>query len=118
MSPTCATWRHQLAVAPATVGLPCTSRNGRAPPAASCCISASRFARYCAFAADQGSADAEPSSSLRPIQGVEHAVEAWAWARRLAAAVGIEAGSAGADGLPTIGGRWRTKYTVAAPWLR
>ena len=118
MSADCATWRHQSAVAPATVGFPCTNSAGCPPPAASPCTSARTSARYWAVVAVHGAAAWDPSSSLSAIHGVLQSEDCWACVSSLAAAAGIVVGSAGSDGSPTIRSRWRTKYVVAAPLLR
>ncbi len=46
-----------------------TSRNGRAPRAASVRTNASTFARYCAFTGNQGVVVEAPKSSLSAIHG-------------------------------------------------
>src|SRR5439155_24438511 len=118
MAPVWPTCCHHPAASPVTLGFPLTNSTGRAPCAASACISASTLARYCAFVADQGVGRPDPNSSLRPIHGVAQALEATAFAKSASAAAGIDAGSAGLVGFPTLFGRWRTKYSVAAPGVR
>src|SRR3989442_319949 len=70
MSATAATCCHQAAASPPVYGALFTSRNGRAPRAASACRYASTFARYCGFVSIQVRTPAggvqESSAAARP----------------------------------------------------
>ena len=74
MSETCATCCHHAAASPPMYGVLLTSRNGRAPRAASVFTKARTFWRYCVFASAQGVGRLLPNSSFNAIHGVEHAV--------------------------------------------
>src|SRR5438034_257303 len=118
MSATCATSRHQPGESIGVFGLDGTSRNGRAPLAASSLRSPRTFVRYWAVGAFQGVGAVGPRSSLSAIHGVWQADEAAAASKSRSAAPTTVAGSAGAAGLPTNFSRFISQYSVLAPPAR
>ena len=95
-----------------------TKSTGRAPCAASPCIRASTFARYCAFVADHGVGECGAEELVERDPRRRAGGRGGGLAYSASAAAGIDAGSAGFAGWPTMPGRWSTKYVVAAPWAR
>src|SRR5438067_4962928 len=92
---------------------------GCAPFAARSCRYASTFARYCAVEALHGVGIPAPKSSFSTMSGVAHpSVRSTALPYCASAAASIVEGSAGALGVPTLRGIFRSKAYVAAPRAR
>ena len=70
MSATAATCCHHAAASPPVYGALFTSRNGRAPRAASAFRYVRTLSRYCAFVVDHGVSSPAPESSFSAIHGV------------------------------------------------
>ena len=92
---------------------------GCAPFAARSCRYASTFALYCAVEALHGVGIPAPKSSFSTMSGVAHpSVRSTALPYCASAAASIVEGSAGALGVPTLRGIFRSKAYVAAPRAR
>src|SRR5215471_13834825 len=117
MSATCETELHQATASlEPEYGDLAIRRTGCAPFAARSCRNASTFARYCAVEALQGVGIPAPKSSFSTMSGVvQPPMRRTARSYRLSAAVSTVAGSAGAFGVPTLRGIFRSKAYVAAP---